>query len=383
MIHKVVKELINHYNCVFVGGVHSYDIGGDIDFLCKPGQRSLLVSFLQSKGFLVRENPGRGILAYIFINHDLFVIDIADSESQELLLCFNSDVKFKSNFIEEILVDEKLEKFMRYVLQFRNKKDKFFNFVANNFDFYGQYLSDTTYLSKPIFKRNIVAKDVVSAMKRDFISMSRVLPFSRLIKIKFSMMMLHVRRFGTGKVIAFVGADGSGKTTAINKTWQVIGSHKIYMGDVNFKLQEFYNWLLNKPLYFARLIYIFMYIENWLRYLWILSRKIKGDIIITDRWPGLNQHLKSNSKKMLVHDFIYKFFPDADLYIFLSGNPEVIYSRKQELTVEEINILQKNMREKLKGKKYLEVKNENLDESLMKILRKLLKIHWEHTFLSL
>jgi len=371
-IEKIIIDIQDKFIVKFVGSVHSYDEGGDIDFFMKLNQREKITDYLKARGFVMRDVREHGVSGCKFIGGSLYVLDFTDDSS--VILRLFPDVKLTEKFYIDIWKDEKIEKFLRYSLQFRSYKDKYIYFVKKNFDTYGKYLSNKIYFSKQIYRKNLKVDNVIGSMNKNLRDLFISFSFVRLVKIFFVIVSIHFKNIGKGEVVAFVGADGSGKTTAIDKTWQIMGVHKKYMGDVNYKFQGFYNWLLRKPLLLSRSVYFFMYIENWFRYLWIWLRKIKGDTVYTDRWPGLNQHLKSNnSKKKILHDFVYIFFPKADRYVFLSGKPEIIHVRKPELSIEEIDTLQKNMRIKLKGREYIEVQSENLDLTLTEVLKYLLK----------
>ena len=374
MLKDLINKLKNNPNFKLLGGVHDYQSGGDIDFLIKNINEVEILSIFSESRFLIYCHPRRGYVVCFFEKKKLYFFDLA--EYQDLLLDFFPSVKFSNVFLSEIWNDPLLEKFMRYTLQLRGKKSKFKNYVHEHFNKYGHFLSNFTYLSSPIFKNKVSPEEVIKTMERNLISTFLSLRLSKVIELYCRKTYLFFRNIGKGEIVAFVGADGAGKSTAIESVWKVMGADKVYMGDVNFRLHKTHKFLFKQPIFIARLSYLLMYIENWFRYAWIWSRKIKGDIVYTDRWPGLNQHLRSDEGKMKVHDWLYAFFPNPDRYVFLSADALSIHTRKPELTVSEIEILQKNLRKRLKGKKYLEVISEDLDCTLTKVLAYLMEIKW-------
>jgi len=370
MIEAIVQEFSYKFSASVVSEITPFNIGGDIDIFAKDSQRSAIINFFQSKNFVVFGELKMTFYAGLFSDGDLYVINVVFPSAHEYhLLRFYPSVSFKPIFFKDIQNDYDLERFIRYSLQLRNHKPRFIEFVSQNFHNYGHYLSDTTYFSKPVFKKNLKKEYLIKAMKRNKISLFRILGLSKLLKLYSIVLLIHLKQFGKGEVVAFVGADGAGKSTAIEKTWHVMGVHKMYMGDVNFKLQPFYNWLLSQHIVVARSTYLFMYIENWFRYVWIWLRTLKGDTVYTDRWPGLNQHLRSDGNKMKIHDWLYKFYPTADRYVFLSGEPVLVHNRKPELTIDEIYTLQNNLRLRLKRQSYIEVNESSLDKALYQTLK--------------
>ncbi len=181
-----------------------------------------------------------------------------------------------------------------------------------------------------------------------------------------------INRIGSGKIIAFVGPDGSGKSTVINALAVGLFAEKMYMGDWGFRLQPLYNWMHKRPLPVARVTYLFFYIENWFRYLKAFGLKMAGKTVLIDRWPGLNRHLRRKNIWLRLNDLMYKPFPRADKYVFVSAPAPTIHARKQELSVEEIIKSQENIRERLEGFNYKEIVNDDLDQCLNETLAFLL-----------
>lgn len=183
------------------------------------------------------------------------------------------------------------------------------------------------------------------------------------------------RRMGTGRIIAVVGPDGSGKTTVAQGLSTALFAAKMYMGDYALALQKFYDRLYKLPVALARVAYLFIYVENWFRYgrAFFLSR-IMGKTVVVDRYPGLNQQMIRNNIWLKLNDFVYLFFPSADVYILVSAPPETIHARRRQLTVDEIARFQENIRLRLTKKKhFIEIENIDLDACLNGALRFIFK----------
>src|SRR5690606_13099943 len=107
----------------------------------------------------------------------------------------------------------------------------------------------------------------------------------------------------------------------------------------HFWFQDLYNKFFELPKPAPYLAYLPMYIEQWIRYVWIWFKKMKGDIVYTDRWPGYNS-LHKGIKNNFLHTILYTVFPGPNRFVFLSATPEKICARKPELTCEQITITQ-------------------------------------------
>ena len=145
------------------------------------------------------------------------------------------------------------------------------------------------------------------------------------------------------------------------------------MGDGSIRFNKLYNKLDHFPVFISRLRYFPIFIEQWLHYLVLWLKKMRGEIIFTDRWPGTNRHLKRKENLVKINNFIYRVFPKPDMFVYLYANPKTIHSRKPELSSEEISRIQKNLDKYMVSYKNLSVETSNLDKSLNIILKGLLK----------
>src|SRR3989338_284383 len=126
-----------------------------------------------------------------------------------------------------------------------------------------------------------------------------------------------LRGMGKGKIIAIVGPDGSGKTTVTEGLSAALFGAKMYMGDYALVFQRVYDQFYKLPVAIARFTHLFITIENWFRYAkaFFLSR-VRGKMVLVDRYPGLNRNLARNNFWLTVNDAIYRFFPGADRTLF-------------------------------------------------------------------
>jgi thymidylate kinase len=346
---------------------------GDIDFLIHEDDAEELITFLEEKKFIIsKHHEDKNFFAYRYIDQNLYQLDFKSSFAY--ILNLYPGINWKQNFIEDVWTDPKLEKFFRYALGLRSNKNKYPNFVQKNYDIYGTLLVENSYFSKPIFKQTITCNTLIAAMHKKPLGLLKTFKFSILVKILFKVSSIRIKKIGSGKIVAFVGSDGSGKTTTIQEMKKLFNSPVVHMGDGSRWCKTFFDKFYDKNLLISRLSYFVIYIEHWCRFIKMLHYKWCGRIVLADRWPGTNRHLREKNRWMRLNSLIYRFFPEPDVYIFLSAPAAVIYDRKKDLPLSEIESLQNNLREKLSSRKYVEIETLNYDETYSKVLAVILNL---------
>jgi|GEM_PF-2117486 len=377
MIEQTIIELTTKFNLVLVSKVGPFKKVGDIDFFAKKADEHLIIKYLNQNGFVYLNKHKRGFGGGKFIEGEYFLLDFAFD--CDVFLSLYPASSFTEAFYNVVWEDPSIEKFCRYAYSLR-EQEKYTKFVSENFETYKKYLFDKKYINRSPFKRILKEQHLIKAMQKNKLAIILIFKRKALFSLLLQFLKIRLQRINKGKIVAFVGSDGAGKTTTIEyMNYALALSRPIktqYMGDYHFMLHRFYMWLHKKHIFFARLCYPFYFVENWLRYLKIRWWKFRGYTVLTDRWPGLNRHLRKAGLLLKLNDWMYRIYPDPDAYVFVSADPEVVHARRDELTVKEIETLQTHMRERLLGNKNsFETLNENLDDSLNRTLQFMYSIY--------
>ena len=170
-------------------------------------------------------------------------------------------------------------------------------------------------------------------------------------------------RGGYRLFVAFIGPDGSGKTTLAARLIQSKMVQKcfssIWYFHTNFpclpRLRRFVpKWWLRapdgtafsktqvrdlRPLSFFRcLIYPLYYgLANFLAHFWLWTQKKKGTLIVLDRYyyEYWVQPVFARCPAWLPK-LIMRFIPQPDLVFYIKNSPQILHNRKEELPLEEI-----------------------------------------------
>lgn len=171
-----------------------------------------------------------------------------------------------------------------------------------------------------------------------------------------------------GISVAFIGPDGSGKSFIINKLRDIGCTRVVYMGDWFFTLQGFYNVLLKIPSPWNRFIYVFYLFENYVRLTKVLFWRLMGYNVLIDRYPGTNKNVVCSKCLKMLDYLTFRLFPNPDLFVLVYASPEVVYKRKQELSVEKISKIQEELFHRMANTRHFVFDSEKLDASLNRLL---------------
>ena len=174
--------------------------------------------------------------------------------------------------------------------------------------------------------------------------------------------------FPTGIAIAFLGPDGSGKSTIIeglrNRQLPFRREDYFHLKPIIKKGSGKDHIVVSDPhaskpysafKSYSKLCYfIYLYNVGWLKNIFFLKRK--SSLIIFDRYFD---DLLVDSKRYRyggtkgVANFVKFFIPRPTLYFVLTADADAIYSRKQEVSKDELNRQLKGYSSLVDGKRYI------------------------------
>ena len=192
-----------------------------------------------------------------------------------------------------------------------------------------------------------------------------------------------------GLMIVFLGTDGSGKTSIIDKLEIELNKRGINKNieyyhwrpgvvvkkkDANTNIKEPHDKLPYGKLK-SYLKFMIINIDYTLGYLLKIKSQIKsGKIVVFDRYY-YDYYLDKLRYRLNISDYLIKLFqyiiPTPDKAFLLIGSPENIYERKKEISIEEVK-KQVNTMKKIKNV-IPNSKEINVDDSLDKVINNICK----------
>ena len=297
--------------------IQAWFAASDIGYFVKPVAVDDLEEYFKENRCVV-DRTESNLTVYFYDSFELYMLDF-NLTSEGLLHRFGGG-SFTEQFYRDRWNDPSLQKFFKYVLNLRGK-EKYTSFVAENFSDYGQYLSCSTYFKRPIFKRGVEKEEILAFMHKRPRALAKVLRLRPLLWFILTYITELLKKINQGRVIAFVGVDGSGKTTVISEMQRVLNARVVYMGNYYFVFARFYNWLGSKHLYLARFCFVLKLIEQWGRYCKIRWHTLRGRHVLTDRYPRFNRPLRTTGNLLKMNTALYSWFPQPHGYVFLYAVP--------------------------------------------------------------
>ena len=369
MINNLLTDFEKKFPVVRLttGDISSLKAGSDIDYYISDADVALVKGYLFDRGFTLLEHTSNKLKLAIFIDQKLYILDIVLDFSYLTVLF--PRVKLGSGFKEKAVSDPLFLDIFQTVFFLKDKPKKIKQ-ISENFNNYKKYFFSNEYVSQIFFKKALTSENLIDVLFKKPVALFLYVKLPDLLYLVFKVKISRFFNFKKGQIVAVVGPDGSGKSTVIEKLNTLPMAVSYYMGDKNYRFQDFYHWLMRRHKYIARTVYLFMFIETWFRYFYLFSLKLQGYIVLTDRYPGMNRSASSVETQKHPYVLLYKYmYPKADKYILITADAEEVYKRKQELTVSEIKIYQNYLKNQLnKMPEAKEIENENIDDCLNKCL---------------
>jgi len=339
----------------------------DIDFgLIDKTKENDVYNFLVDDGFVCTDRNSKKMNFKKFVDGKIVDVDVEINTSY--LKQYFYDIDIKKDFEREYFLypdkNQVAMKTLRYMMLLRAKEKKYQDFFYKNKeeiqenDFYLEKLTHSP------FKKDIDFEAFIKVISIDKIYMIKYL------KIKYILYFIYLKikqkiTIKRGRVLAINGVDGAGKTTIIKILSKELNKPCLYMGEREYKYEKFYN--RKKHFLLKPISLIGQYLEKIYRALKAKKLAKTYGFVICDRY---HQYSKTNIKYIdLFNKLFFKFYPKPDKFIVFWNTPEIILSRKEEVTKEYIEELNKSKEEIYKNAIF--VKNDNIDDTLNIVLREI------------
>jgi thymidylate kinase len=339
----------------------------DMDFgLIDKSKEEKVYSYLINDGFICTSRDSKKMNFKKFIDSKLVDVDV--EINTRYLKQYFYDIEIKEEFEKEYFINpEKNQvamKTIRYMMLLRGKQTKYKNFFLQNQKTIEKNSFFLDKLTQNPFKRDIDFDTFMKIVQVNKIEVIKNIRFKYILyfiflKIKYKL----IKR--KGQIIAIDGVDGAGKTTIIDILTKELDKPSIYMGERGFRYEKFYKskkHILLKPISFFG-----QYLEKIYRAIKARSLANRYGFVICDRY-----HQDTDTKiKWLkyINKIFFLFYPKPDKYIVFWNNPDIILSRKHEVTREYIENINKNKEAIYKGAIF--IKNDNIDDTLNLVLKEI------------
>ncbi len=364
LIHEICAQLTEHYAATLLSDIQPAP-PSDVDIYIPATTQTAAAAWLAAQGFIQTSSaPGQIVFRRFENNGQLYVLDLMSRFT--IYTRQIPDFELSDAGVEYVGRNLNLHRCLKRLCT--GQLDRW-NEIATSTDYvaFRDFLTNAKNFSSAPDKLAAAAakgpQTLYSYLTRDQTALRRTRRLQYLQHI--------LSRYGKGRSFAFIGPDGSGKSFFITKLRECGETREIYMGDWFFKAQGVYNAVMRIPSPFNRFVYIFYFLENLLRFAKVCFWRRMGKIVLIDRYPGTSRNVTQTGLLRRLNDLIYRCFPKPDLFVLLLAPPEVVHTRKQELTVDEIRRTQDDLRHLIRQDRHLLVDTTDLDISLNRLLREM------------
>lgn len=366
MIEKSIQKFSKEENIQLVQILH-HDLFAKNIFLYNPKDQTFLN--LDIYGELSRNN------IVFFDEKDIFST-IKDYQNIPILSAEKEFVYYLIKKIDKTNITK--SNFLHLRSLYLRKEETINKYLKNYFKYHFEIIIES-------FKEDKIDKIIknILILKKDFYKTisnesNRFKNLIRTIKRIFN---------PTGITISFLGPDGSGKSTIIDKLLEnrlpFRRKDYFHLKPILKKQSSNDNEMITDPhkyepynklkSYLKLLYFIYQYNQGWIKN--ISKLKIKSSLIIFDRYfDDLivdNKRYRYGGSKHIAK-LARLFIPKPDIYFILTSDAEIIYKRKQEVPFEELERQVKEYKSLADNKRYFNINVDNTPEEIVKQVTKII-----------
>lgn len=323
------------------------------------------LEYLKDMWFIINRIGEHNFHAYLYSEVLWFLfLDIIDDLNIEINRLFN--VSFSFHYIKLFLSDPLKYKedlnYLRYLLNFKKHKINFLRQKIESIDDINKNLKNK------LFKQNILKDDLKSFLSR------KILLFFKYFKIRDIVYYYRTRfrekksKILSGQSYIFLGSDGVGKSTILDKLQVDFWFKVYYLGSLNTYYKDLNINGTKRKIYQRVWKFIQLYFI-YLKTLYNINKDIFfGHIVLVDRFDRYPLGLTHSQYKIFRYVRPFFFKPLKAHLIGLVWDAKVIHKRKNELSEKETKLQNKEVKYILSKHKWITIYNDNLFSTLNKIL---------------
>lgn len=355
----------------------------DIDLYVPESKVHLIKDYLREKNFSLTLEDSSKIFFKYQEGEVLIILDIM--KNFNYIFHLFPWLVLKDSYVNTYLSDPQKNNIsfacIRYIHTLRSDQ-KSLKLFSDNWDSFTEqdyYLSSVNF---KIFKKSPWKQGMLDILNKKAFSIIKYIKIKYIFLLPIGYFKKYKQHINAWTIICLSGVDWVGKTTICNIIQKMSRWKYIYLWywDTKSLFWNYFNKMTSRNTFILLTKYFLRYIENLILVPVIFYYKFTWRTVILDRHPLLET---AQLKKWLNHilsTVLYKYLYIRPRFIFvLYEDPEVIYKRKPEKSVSQINNYQTNLRTYIDSNNLnVEfIKNDDINKTCSAIFYSISKYKWK------